>query len=106
MAKANILFVEDSKTQGTITRDFLEKNGYTVTWIMEGQSALQAAMALAFDVILIDRILPDMDGSELCLLLKHSEATKGIPIIMLTAIGTTSDKVESLASGADDYLPE
>jgi diguanylate cyclase (GGDEF)-like protein len=84
----------------------LEKNGYAVTWIMEGQSALQTAMAQAYDLIILNRILPDMDGNELCVLLKHSEVTKGIPIIMLTAVGTTSDKVESLESGADGYLPK
>lgn len=106
MAKANILFVEDSKTQGAITKEFLEKSGYTVTWIMEGQAALQTAMAQPYDVILLDRILPDMDGNELCVLLKHSEVTKGVPIIMLTARGATVDKVESLECGADDYLPK
>ena len=106
MAKAKVLLVEDSKTQGIITKEFLEKNGYDVTWVMEGQSALQTAMDRGFDVILLDRILPDMDGNELCVLLKHTESTKGVPIIMVTAKGTTVDKVEGLECGADDYLPK
>lgn len=106
MPKGKILFVEDSKTQGMITKEFLEKNGYDVTWIIEGRAALETALESNFDVILLDRILPDMDGNELCVLLKHHEITQGVPIIMLTSRTSTYDKVEGLECGADDYLPK
>jgi two-component system cell cycle response regulator len=104
MAKAHILFVEDSQTQGAITKKFLEKNGYAVTWVLEGMPAIRVAKTQSVDVVLLDRVLPDMDGSKICNWLKQDEETKGIPIIMLTSKATTADKVMGLDSGADDYL--
>jgi diguanylate cyclase (GGDEF)-like protein len=106
MAKGNILYVEDSKTQGTITKEFLEKSGYEVTWLTEGTSVFRTATMQPFDVILLDRVLPDMDGSEICRQLKHGQDTKGIPVIMLSAKSTTAEKVQGLDAGADDYLPK
>ncbi|MFA5073070.1 MAG: diguanylate cyclase [Nitrospirota bacterium] len=106
MGKGNILFVEDSKTQGSITKEVIEKNGYAVTWVLEGNTAISKAVSQPFDVILLDRVLPDMDGNEVCKWLKHNQDTKGIPIIMLTSRIATTDKVEGLESGADDYLPK
>lgn len=104
MAKANILFVEDSETQGAVTKKYLEKNGYAVTWVLEGMPALRIAKTQPVDIILLDCVLPDMDGNKICGWLKHDEDTKRIPIIMLTAKATTADKVYGLDSGADDYL--
>jgi two-component system cell cycle response regulator len=106
MSKGNILYIEDSKTQGTITKQFLENSEYEVTWLTEGSSVLQMATTQPFDVILLDRVLPDMDGSEICRQLKHSQDTKGIPVIMLSAKSTTAEKVQGLDAGADDYLPK
>ena len=104
MVKANILFVEDSETHGLVTKSALEKSGHAVTWVLDGMSAFRLAMTLPFDLVLLDRILPDMDGSELCRWLKHNQDTRGIPIIMISARDTTTDKVQGLDSGADDYL--
>jgi len=104
MVKANILFVEDSETQGAETKRFLEKCGYAVVWVLEGMPALRIVKTQAIDIILIDCILPDIDGTKVCTWLKQDEDTKGIPIIMLTAKSTTADKVLGLDSGADDYL--
>jgi len=104
MMKANILFVEDSETHGLVTKSALEKNGHAVTWVLDGMSAFRLAMTQPFDLILLDRILPDMDGSELCRWLKHNQDTRGIPIVMISARDTTTDKVQGLDSGADDYL--
>jgi two-component system, cell cycle response regulator len=104
MAKANILFVEDSETQGAETKKFLEDSGYAVVWVIEGMPALRIVKTQPFDVILIDCILPDIDGTKICSWLKQNEDTKSIPIIMLTAKATTADKVLGLDSGADDYL--
>jgi diguanylate cyclase (GGDEF)-like protein len=106
MPKGNILYVEDSKTQGSLTKEFLEKNGYEVTWLIEGKSVFRTATTRPFDVILLDRVLPDMDGSEICRQLKHAEDTKGVPVIMLSAKSTTAEKVQGLDAGADDYLPK
>ncbi len=106
MPKGNILVVEDSKVVGSKTKMFLEKSGYQVTWVVEGLSAFRVAKSESIDVILLDRVLPDMDGITICRLLKQDEATKTIPIIMLTAMNTTEEKVKGLEAGADDYLPK
>jgi len=104
MAKANILYIEDSETQGTVTKNFLEKSGYEVTWVRDGMSVFRIAKTQPIDVILLDRVLPDMDGSRVCNWLKQDGHTRPIPIIMLTSLSTTAQKVEGLEAGADDYL--
>jgi len=106
MPKANILFVEDSETQAKATKDFLEKSGYAVTWVPNGMSVFRVMKTQPVDVILLDRVLPDIDGNKICTWLKNNEDTKGIPIIMLTAMDATAEKVKGLEAGADDYLPK
>jgi two-component system cell cycle response regulator len=104
MAKANILYIEDSETQGIVTKNFLEKSGYEVTWVRDGMSVFRIAKTQPIDVILLDRVLPDMDGNRVCNWLKQDGHTRPIPIIMLTSLSTTAQKVEGLEAGADDYL--
>ena len=106
MLKAKILLVEDEKVQASITKEFLERNGYEVVWAEDGTSAIKAAKTQNIDVILMDLILPDINGNEVCRWLKLHQDTRGIPIIMLTVKGSTSDKVKGLEAGADDYLPK
>lgn len=104
MAKANILLVEDSKVQAQIARKFLERSDYEVILVENGMSAIKIAKKEPVDLILLDLMLPDIDGNEVCRCLKADEDTKGIPIIMLTVKDTIDDKVLGLESGADDYL--
>jgi diguanylate cyclase (GGDEF)-like protein len=104
MAKANILLVEDSKVQAQIARKFLEKSDYEVVLVEDGKSAIRAAKKETVDLVLLDLMLPDIGGNEVCRCLKADEDTKGIPIIMLTVKDTVDDKVLGLESGADDYL--
>ena len=106
MAKAKILFVEDSRSQAQVIKNFLEKEGYEVVWVEDGKSAINIAKSQPLDIILLDVILPDINGTEVCRWLKLNQNTKGIPIIMLTAKGSTSDKVTGLEAGADDYIPK
>lgn len=106
MAKAKILLVEDSETQAKTTREFLQKSGYEVVWVENGMGAFKAAKTSKVDLVLLDRVLPDMDGNEVCRWLKLDQDTRPIPIIMLTVKNTTTDKVTGLESGADDYLPK
>jgi diguanylate cyclase (GGDEF)-like protein len=106
MAKANILLVEDNKTQADVIRNFLEKNGYYVFWVEDGISAIKTARTKKVDIVLLDLVLPDIDGNEVCRWMKMDHNTRSIPIIMLTAKDTVSDKVTSLEAGADDYLPK
>ncbi len=104
MAKAKILFVEDSRTQGEIIKGLLEKEGYEVIWVEDGKSAIKIAKSQPLDIMLLDLILPDMNGNEVCRWLKLDQSTKGIPIIMLSVKGSISDKVIGLEAGADDYI--
>jgi DNA-binding response OmpR family regulator len=106
MAKARILLVEDNQPQADITREFLERNGYEVVWAKDGTSAIKAVKTSPIDVILLDLILPDINGNEVCRWLKVNNETKGIPIIMLTVKSSLEDKVTSIEAGADDFLPK
>lgn len=106
MAKAKILLVEDSKAQAGLIRDFLEKTGYEVIWAENGKSAIKIAKSKGIDIILLDLVLPDISGNEVCRWLKLNEDTKGLPIIMLTVKDGLTDKVAGLEAGADDYLPK
>lgn len=103
---AKVLLVEDSETQAEATRSFLKKEGYEVIWVSDGASVIKVAKIEPPDVILLDLILPDMSGHDVCRWLKHDEGTRGIPIIMLTVKADIVDKVAGLEAGADDYLPK
>lgn len=106
MPKAKILFVEDSTTQAQVVKGFLERKGYEVVWVKNGKSAIQIAKSQPIDVILLDLMLPDINGNEVARWLRLNQNTKGIPIIMLTVKGSVADKVTGLEAGADDYLPK
>ena len=106
MSKAKILLVEDSKGQAKTTKAFLEKHGFEVMWVQDGMAAFKIAKSSRVDIVLLDRVLPDIDGNEVCRWLKLDQDTKSIPIIMLTVKNTTADKVTGLEAGADDYLPK
>ncbi len=106
MGRAKILLVEDSKSQAETAKDFLERNGYEVILAEDGKTAIKTVKTSPVDIILLDLVLPDMSGNEVCRYLKLNEDTKGIPIIMLTVKGEVTDKVAGLEAGADDYLPK
>ncbi len=75
-----------------------------VIWVEDGKSAIKSVKTQEIDLVVLDLILPDMNGNEVCRWLKLNQDTRGIPIIMLTAQGSTTDKVTSLTAGADDHL--
>lgn len=106
MAKAKILLVEDSKSQARVTKEFLEKLGYEVDWVEDGKSAIMKARTRPVDIVLLDYVLPDINGHEVCRWLRLNEHTRGIPIIMITTRSEIKDKVLSLEAGADDLLPK
>jgi len=106
MAQTTILLVEDNSAQANIIRDYLEMSGHRVVIAENGVAALKSAHTDAIDLILLDRVLPDMDGSDICRWFKLGENTRNIPIIMLTARGALPDRVSGLEAGADDYLPK
>ena len=99
---ARILIVEDEPDMRRGLQDNLEFEGYETLGTANGKEGLRLAQKEPFDFILLDLMLPGMDGVELCRRLKE-EGSK-IPIIMLTARGAEDDKVEGFEAGADDYL--
>ena len=101
-----ILLVEDDKLQAKATKDYLEKAGHEIVWVENGMSAIKSAKAGSFDLIVLDLVLPDIGGNEVCRWLKNTKDTQDIPVIILSAKGTTKEKVVGLEAGADDYLPK
>lgn len=97
-----ILLIEDEERIAELIKKSLEEQSYRVTVAWDGVTGKKLAMASDFDLIITDIILPGLNGIELC---KQIRALKsGVPIIMLTALGTTDDKVDGFDAGADDYL--
>ncbi|SHK68451.1 response regulator transcription factor [Chryseobacterium polytrichastri] len=98
----NILVIEDDLRVADLIHRGLQEHGFTATLAYDGLSGKKLALQNDYDLIITDIILPKMDGLDLC---KQVRQTKPeLPIIMLTALGTTDDKVEGFDAGADDYL--
>ena len=104
MAKENILIVDDEEDVLELVRYNLEKNGYGTETACTGEEALTKASARLPDLILLDLMLPCIDGLEVCKKLKSNTKTQNIPVIMLTARGEEADIVTGLELGAEDYI--
>ncbi len=104
MAKEKILVVDDEEDILELVRYNLAKEGYQVICVLSGEHALQKAREDNPDIILLDLMLPGLDGLDVCRQLKHAPETSGIPIIMITAKGEDADIVSGLELGADDYV--
>jgi DNA-binding response OmpR family regulator len=103
---ARILVVEDSAVQAAMIQDLLADQGYEVKCQNTLAAARQAIQAEGWDLFLLDRILPDGDGSLLCQELKADPRMQEIPVILLTVRNRVEDRVEGLLQGADDYVPK
>ena len=99
--KKRILIVEDDVSLARVLRDNLAFDGFEVTWAADGDAALDKARAVPPDLIVLDLMLPGVDGFDLCSLLRQGGHT---PIIMLTARSQKADKLRGLNLGADDYI--
>ncbi|MGO3181193.1 MAG: response regulator transcription factor [Aequorivita sp.] len=97
-----ILIIEDDSRVAELIQRGLEEQGFETTLAYDGLSGKKLAGQNDYDLIITDIILPKMDGIDLCKEIKQSKPN--LPIIMLTALGTTDDKVEGFDAGADDYL--
>ena len=104
MAKEQILVVDDEEDLLELVQYNLGKEGYRVTCVATGEDAMRAARTRLPDLVVLDVLLPSVDGLEVCRLLKSDPRTKHIPILMLTAKGEESDIVAGLELGADDYV--
>ena len=104
MAKESILVVEDEDDIRELLRYNLAKEGYRVTGAASGEEALKAVKAARPDLLVLDLMLPGLDGLEVCRSLKQDPHTRNLPIVMLTAKGEEADIVTGLELGADDYV--
>jgi two-component system phosphate regulon response regulator PhoB len=101
---ANIIIVEDEKPLITLLKYNLEKEGYKVKNAETGQEALQLIKNSVPDLIVLDWMLPDFSGIEVCKQIKRDKKLKTIPVLMLTAKSEAEDKIIGLETGVDDYL--
>ena len=100
-AKNSILIADDDKNICELVRLYLEKEGYKVTSVYDGDSALANAFRNEYSMIVLDIMMPGKDGFEV---LKEIRKKSNVPVIMLTAKGETLDKILGLEFGADDYI--
>lgn len=99
--KGHILIAEDDQEIAMAIKEYLYQNGYMITWGSTGLEALEEFNLKQFDLIIIDIMMPEMDGFTLC---KHIRLKSNVPIIILSAKDKEMDKVEGLNIGADDYM--
>ena len=101
---SNILIVDDEKNVAELIKYNLEIAGYETTMAHDGKSALNIVSAQHFDLVILDIMLPEIDGLSILRYIKSSDQIKNTPVIMLTAKSTGSDIVLGLEIGADDYI--
>ena len=104
MSKEKILVVDDEEDILELVRYNLAREGYAVTCAASGEAALKSAVSDPVDLIILDLMLPGIDGLEVARRLKQNSGTKDTPIVMLTAKGEEADIVTGLELGADDYV--
>ena len=101
---SKIFIIEDEQAIIELVKYNLEKEGYRVSYSNKGDSGISEIKQIEPDLILLDWMLPDISGIEVCKILKKDKKLSSIPIIMLTAKGEEEDKIRGLDSGADDYM--
>jgi len=104
MSKGVILVIDDEEDLIELVRYNLEKEGFSVIAAAGGESGLRLAMQRAPDAIVLDLMMPGMDGLEVCRRLRGDERTRRIPLIMLTARAAEADRIIGLEMGMDDYI--
>ncbi len=102
-ATSQILMIDDDVKLCRLVKDYLAPFGFNITSVNTGLDGVSAATERQFDAILLDVMLPGLDGFEV---LKQIRATSSVPILMLTALGDEADRIVGLEIGADDYLPK
>jgi two-component system, OmpR family, alkaline phosphatase synthesis response regulator PhoP len=103
-AVARVLIVEDSPDIADLLKHYLKSAGYDVDHVTAGDAVMARVKAAPPDLVLLDLMLPGMDGLLVCQALRHDPTTAAIPVMMLTARGEESDRIRGLELGADDYV--
>jgi two-component system response regulator PfeR len=98
-----ILSIEDDLVLGAYVHEHLDRSGFQVTWCQNGQEGLDIARRQPFDVVLMDILLPGMDGLAVLTQLRQSHST---PVLLMSALGAEADRISGFRLGADDYLPK
>ncbi|MBV7480580.1 response regulator transcription factor [Pseudomonas sp. PDM31] len=98
-----ILSIEDDLVLGAYVHEHLDRSGFQVTWCQNGQEGLALAREQSFDVVLMDILLPGMDGLAVLTQLRQSHST---PVLLMSALGAEADRISGFRLGADDYLPK
>ena len=98
-----ILSIEDDLVLGAYVHEHLGRSGFQVTWCQNGQEGLKVAREQAFDVVLMDILLPGLDGLSVLTQLRRSHCT---PVLLMSALGAEADRISGFRLGADDYLPK
>lgn len=104
MPKPKVLIIDDDDTYRSVLNDVLTESGYLVFEARSGAEGMEQARHANPDVILLDIMMPVMDGYQTCRQLRHNPATREIPIIMLTALTDSEARFKSKEAGADDYI--
>lgn len=99
----SVLTIEDDPVLGAYVQEHLGRCGFHVTWCQNGQQGLQMARNQVFDVVLMDILLPGLDGLSI---LTHLRQSHSIPVILMSALGAEADRISGFRLGADDYLPK
>ncbi|MGD0003406.1 MAG: HD domain-containing phosphohydrolase [Anaerolineaceae bacterium] len=99
-----VLVVDDEARNRKLLRDLLVFHGYTVSEAENGEQALQAVSATPLDVVLLDVMMPGLDGFEVCRQIKADPATSQLPVLLVTALSERADRLRGIAAGADDFL--
>ena len=102
-SNASVLLIEDNRDISEMVGSYLESRGYTIDFAEDGVTGLHLAVVNDYDAIVLDLMLPGLDGLSVCRKLRE-EARRDTPLLMLTARDTQRDKVTGLDAGADDYL--
>ena len=104
MANNRILLVEDDNSLATVYVDRLEAEGFEVKRVENGEDALAAAESFQPDLVLLDVMMPEINGFDVLDILRNTPKTANLKVIMLTALSQESDKERAMSLGVDDYL--
>jgi len=104
--RKKILVVDDNEDSRELVAKVLKQSGYQIVEAVDGEEALARVLSEKPDLILMDRSLPKLDGLEVARRLKAEEATKGIPIVAVTAHAMRGDREKALAAGCEGYIPK